>query len=235
MPVALAIVNPNRSSIPSTAIANSGSQRFDLLAGPFTINDNFIVSPFDDTFLFITVPFSLGSKVLAALNTAGASNKKRDADSKVSKRFLGGAREETAEEYARGVVDGRYNSWMKDQWERRDQYLHARSLATGYAANATLTLGYVTADSCPGIGDDTLHTPIPYYGSPDYIGSPIPTGVADDTPFDVIFLDFFEGDILTALNGLQTGKTYTTSDVALYGPGLHTNNIFEIFAEAKWN
>lgn len=30
MPVALSIVNPNRTSVPSIAIANSGSQRFDL-------------------------------------------------------------------------------------------------------------------------------------------------------------------------------------------------------------
>ncbi|KAG6805434.1 hypothetical protein H0H92_015419, partial [Tricholoma furcatifolium] len=38
-------------------------------------------------------------------------------------------------------------------------------------ATQNLTLGYVTIDSCPGIGDDTLHTPLPYYDTPDFIGS----------------------------------------------------------------
>ena len=39
MPVALAI-NNTRASIPNIMITNSGSQRFDVYAGPFTKNDH---------------------------------------------------------------------------------------------------------------------------------------------------------------------------------------------------
>lgn len=242
MPIALSIVNPNRSSIPSTAIANSGSQRFDLYAGPFTRNDQFIVSPFDDKFLYVTVPYSVGSQVLTVLNRQGASGRKRgvtDHDDgltfePVIRRWLGGDKPETADEYARGIVDGRYNGWLKRQWEERDRALLKRSTAIATATNTTLTLGYVTTDSCPGIGDDTLHTPIPFYGSPAYIGSPLPTGLAVNDPMDVIFLDFFETQILSIVNSLQSTKKYTTADVLPYGD-TETNTVFGIFAEAKWN
>lgn len=242
MPVALSIVNPNRSSVPSIAIANSGSQRFDLYAGSFTRNDQFIVSPFDDKFLYVTVPYSVGSQVLAVLNKQGASGRKRgvmDYDDgltfePVMRRWLGGDRLETEEEYARGIVDGRYNAWLKRQWEERDRALHKHSTEIAAAKNATITLGYVTVDSCPGVGDDTLHLPIPFYGSPAYVGSPLPTGLTPGDPMDVIFLDFFETQILKIVNSLQSVKTYIVSDVLPYGDA-QTNTIFGIFAEAKWN
>jgi hypothetical protein len=242
MPAALSIVNPNRSSVPSIAIANSGSQRFDLYAGPFTRNDQFIVSPFDDKFLYVTVPYDVGSQVLAILNKQGASGRKRgvmDSDDvltfePVVRRWLGGDRPETEEDYARGIVDGRYNAWLKRQWEERDRALLKQSTEIAAAASTPLTLGYVTTDSCPGVGDDTLHTPIPFYDSPAYIGSPPPTGLAANAPMDVIFLDFFETQILSIVNSLQNAKTYTAADVLSYGDA-QTNTVFGIFAKAKWN
>ncbi|KAF8306030.1 hypothetical protein DL93DRAFT_2065823 [Clavulina sp. PMI_390] len=253
MPTALSIVNPNRSSVPFTAIANAGSQRFDLYAGEFTRNDQFVVSPFNDNFLYVTVPYSVGSQVLTHLNGGTAPGRKRLFDKTSSeemihrrfaqdttfeprgRRWLGTPdAPETEEEYARGVVDGRYNQWLKDQWEKRDDAMLARAEAIAAAVNTTLSLGYVTSDSCPGVGDDVAHTPIPYYGSPNYIGSPLPTGLAPTDLMDVVFLDFFESSVLSIVNGLQTTKNYTASDVFSYG-NAQTNTVFGIFAEAKWN
>lgn len=189
--------------------------------GPFTRNDQFIVSPFDDKFLYLTVPYSVGSQVLSILNKEGASGRKRDdlLFDPPARRWLGGAQLETDEQYAHGIVDGRYNSWLKRQWEERDRTLIERSGAS------TPTLGYVTTDSCPGVGDNTIHTPIPYYDSPAYIASPLPTGLASTDQMDVIFLDFFETQILSIVNGLQTAKTFTTSDVFSYG-NAETNTVF---------
>lgn len=253
MPTALEIVNPSRSSVPFTAIANSGSQRFDLYAGPFTRNDQFVVSPFDDSFIYVTVPYSVGSQVLKVLNGQGASGRKRDFEHSYdeemarrqfrrdttfeprARRWLGASdAPESESEYARGVVDGRYNAWLKRQWEERDHALLARAEEIATAANTTLTLGYVTSDSCPGVGDDVLHAPIPYYSSPAYIGSPLPTGLAPTDQMDVIFLDFFETQVLSIVNGLQTTKNFTTADVGAYGAA-ETNTVFGIFAQAKWN
>src|SRR5258708_7557858 len=128
MPVGLAIANPARASVPFIAIGNAGSQRFDLLAGTFTRNDQFIVSPFGDAFFYVTVPFSVGIQILDTLNSKGTSSK-RSAD-------LHG---ETGEEYARGYVEGRFNAWMRDMWVVA--YSEGK-----HVERADLTLGYVTKD-----------------------------------------------------------------------------------------
>ncbi len=60
------VVRPNRSSNARLIYANTGSVRFDMYKGPFTYDDNFIVSPFRDVFLYIPdVPYSLASGLLA--------------------------------------------------------------------------------------------------------------------------------------------------------------------------
>ena len=52
------VVNETRESTPRFIYINSGSVRFDLVEGPFTFDDSFIVSPFDDHFVFVKdVPF----------------------------------------------------------------------------------------------------------------------------------------------------------------------------------
>ncbi|KAH9019351.1 hypothetical protein EDB85DRAFT_1896772 [Lactarius pseudohatsudake] len=53
LPTAL---NNTRANIPNTIIANLGSLRFDIYAGPFTKNDQLAASPFTDVFVFIARP-----------------------------------------------------------------------------------------------------------------------------------------------------------------------------------
>jgi len=56
------VVNESRADIPRLIIINTGSIRFDLVQGPFTYDDSFIVSPFEDAFQFIpNVPYNLAS------------------------------------------------------------------------------------------------------------------------------------------------------------------------------
>ena len=60
------VVNPNRTNTPRLIYANTGSVRFDMYKGPFTYDDNFIVSPFRDVILYIPdVPYSLAKGLLA--------------------------------------------------------------------------------------------------------------------------------------------------------------------------
>ena len=99
-------------------------------------------------------------------------------------------------------MDTRYREWLKG--------MNARASATEKRAADNLTLGYVTHDSCSGIGDDTLHAPLPYYSVPDFIGSS-PPPVSDDAPIDLVFVDFFKNQLLSVLNTLQTSKIYTVS------------------------
>ncbi|GLB37901.1 putative ser thr protein phosphatase [Lyophyllum shimeji] len=212
-PTALA-VNNTRASIPNLIIANSGSQRFDLYSGPFTRNDQFTVSPFTDAFLYIPgVALGDAKQVLAKLNNAGEARRSVEA--------LEGRE---AELYGLGYVDRRYREWLREMdslggVERR--------------ASANQTLGYVTHDSCPGVGDDVLHAPLPFNPVPSFIGSNAPNATAD-TPIDLVFVDFIESQLLGILNTVQTTKTYTKDDVSQYSPFL-TNQVLGIYAQNAWN
>lgn len=213
IPYALSI-NNTRDSIPSIFITNSGSQRFNILKGPFTKNDQLTASPFTDSFLYIpNITFSIANQVLPALNNAGASQRRR--------------RDEIEKElWNRGVVDTRYRAWLEEM-DRRAGMGRREAMA------GNLTLGYVTADSCPGAGDDTLHMALPYYSVPDFIGSN-PPNVTNDTPVDLVFVDFIEAQLLGILNGLQNAVNYTTADVLLYSPTL-ANVALGLYAQAEWN
>lgn len=73
------VVNQTRADKPRILIVNSGGIRFDLVKGPFTIDDSYIVSPFADIFVYIpAVPYHIASKLLNKLNTDPAFNGKRD-------------------------------------------------------------------------------------------------------------------------------------------------------------
>ena len=81
LPPALAggVVNKTRANNPRFIVVNSGGIRFDLVQGPFTVDDSYIVSPFADIFVYIPgVPYKIASQLLNTLNTNAAFNSKRD-------------------------------------------------------------------------------------------------------------------------------------------------------------
>ncbi|KAJ7172261.1 Metallo-dependent phosphatase-like protein [Mycena filopes] len=215
MPVAFS-PNNSRASLPNIMITNSGSLRFDIYAGPFTKNDQLTASPFADSFLYIpNVPFAAANAVLPALNGAGADERRRDETVE-------------AELWARGYVGTRYTEWLEEMYRRDvEQGGEARRAA------ANLTLGYVTSDACPGVGDDTPHAPLAFNDIPDFIASDSPA-VADDAPIDLVFVDFIESQLISILNSVQKDKTYTTADVLSYTDVLATE-VLGIYAQQAWN
>jgi len=208
-------VNNSRASIPNIVLSNSGSQRFDLYAGSFTKNDQLTVSPFTDAFQYISdVSFAVATQILDELNGSNLPSRKR-------------AEKIMADLYGRGDVSARFNEWLKEQWERS-------SIERRAAQN--LTVGYVTNDSCPGVGDDTAHTPLEFFDVPDFIASN-PPDVASGATIDVVFLDFIASDVITILNNVIAGTgvaNFTTADVKSYTDIL-TNEVFGVYAQAKWN
>ncbi|TFK50866.1 hypothetical protein OE88DRAFT_1659986 [Heliocybe sulcata] len=210
-PIALTI-NNTRANVPNIMITNSGSQRFDIYSGPFTKNDQLTASPFADAFLYIpNVTFSVANQVLPALNGQGAEEK-RGLENHM---------------YGRGDVESVYRKWLAEMNMHAERELERRVAANG-------TLGYVTKDACPGVGDDTYHTPLPYYSSPDFIGSIPPSNVSDLDPVDLVFVDFIETQLLGILNTVQKAKNYTTADVLSYTPIL-SNAVLGLYAERAWN
>jgi hypothetical protein len=83
------------------------------------------------------------------------------------------------------------------------------------------------------LGDDTLHTPLPFFSTPDFMSSTPPTG-SSETEIDVVFDNFVRDDVLQILNQLQTSKEYTDADVKLY-TSIMLDQVLGVFAEAEWN
>lgn len=111
-------------------ITNSGCLRADLYAGPFTRDDQFIVSPFTDSYEYLeSIPYSVANRILDELNHSGLPSRR--------KRGPGG-----------GIVEGHafmnqddssatYEGWVREQWDRWNMEQRG---------GANLTLGYVTED-----------------------------------------------------------------------------------------
>lgn len=220
-------INNSEASKPALFITNSGSLRFDLYAGPFTRNDQFTTSSFPDSFLYLpNIPLSIAEAAVNTLNDAGA-NERRSLSSAtgVGLAEMVGQYYDTIKRYAKGDVDSIYQAWLMDMdklsgIERREM--------------VNLTLGYVTQDSCPGVGDDILHAPLPFFSTPDFIASDPPSDVSSDSPIDFVFVDFIQDQLLEIVNGLQKDKVYTAADAQRYSDILASATL-GIFAEQMWN
>lgn len=58
--------------------------------------------------------------------------------------------------------------------------------------------------------------------------------MSDDTPIDLVFVDFIETQLVQTLNSLQTTTKYTTADVKSYTPVL-SNAVLGLYAQKFWN
>lgn len=141
---------------------------FDIYSGNFTKNDQYIVSPFKDAFLYLSdVPYSAASQLVGKLNgdeEAGA-NSRRSASEAVA--YSASARSLEAEKkaeleskYSRGEIDHIFNEYLKNQVrneEERRELTPAQEdlMRLDARAEAQKTLGYVTSDLCGNDGDDT--------------------------------------------------------------------------------
>ncbi|KAJ9091214.1 hypothetical protein QFC19_009210 [Naganishia cerealis] len=118
-------------------VANSGSQRFDVFKGPFTVDDQFVTSPFVSRFVHFNVTARVGRQLVWKMNDEGATQFLPSDDTQRS-----------------------YLSWVEDQSLR-----HYRTAERAQAAfNAEKDTdksqyGYVTVDSCGDRGDDIDHLP----------------------------------------------------------------------------
>ncbi|KAJ7827637.1 Metallo-dependent phosphatase-like protein [Mycena olivaceomarginata] len=223
VPTALAL-NTSRVGIPSLLVISSGSQRFDIFKGPFTKNDQLTASPFVNQYIYIPdVPFSAAVNVLPELNRAGAE------------RLWPGEDELEGEEkslqmrmwrHERKVEHG-YVEWLEDMHRRYHEHSNA-------VAEESRTVGYVTTDSCPGVGDDTLHTPLPAYGIPDFIASRTPIVSGPDALIDLIFVDFIQAQVIRTLNEVQTARAYSRADARVYS-GVKSNEVLGLYASVAWN
>lgn len=155
LPTVISTSNPDRQGVASIVLANSGSQRADLYAGDFTKNDQYIVSPFLDAFLYIKdVPYQYAQQVVGQLNKAGAYRRSISSGSPLHQTLFSSDEPRTDESYAQGEVEPIYQAWRQSQFRAATEE-QRRSLAQLDArADEQATLGYVTSDDAGNDGDD---------------------------------------------------------------------------------
>ncbi|CAD6582218.1 MAG: hypothetical protein TREMPRED_003238 [Tremellales sp. Tagirdzhanova-0007] len=202
-------------------IAQAGSLRFDVFQGGFDRNDELTVSPFENHFLYIPLQASLARKVTDQLNLAGPSKLHAKASS---------SRNEDER------VERIYREWLSSQWEYHvGEESKREAQVIWFKAPPVLTMGYVTRDTCPGIGDDIEHIPVPYSGlQPAFVCTPFPSEVGDDEKIDVGILSFSLDDFLAAVNTLDPELQISAQDVKPYAEHVAVNNMWGKYATMAW-
>lgn len=231
IPTALAatVVNKSRADIPRLIIINTGSIRFDLVQGPFTYDDSYIVSPFDDRFQYIpNVPYAQASQVIGILNAGPNQKRKRDltpSDLGIVDPFNGDD----------GCIDPTLYrpSSRKQGLKPRSRSITRRQAPTPLQ----LTPGYTTKDDFGTDGDDTPHSAIPRYPVANDVqaNASFPTDGSEPKTVDLVFLDFIaKGYIIPALN--RVGGSYSLADVMMYmPPDFSTQDYLPEYAKKFWS
>ncbi|KAF8940963.1 hypothetical protein BGZ58_003695 [Dissophora ornata] len=67
---------------------------------------------------------------------------------------------------------------------------------------------------------------------PNYVSSPMPTGLGDDDMVDVAWLSFFTNTIMPIFQKFDPNNTYTAQT---YRAGITTNEMWPIYVKANWN
>ncbi|EWC47769.1 hypothetical protein DRE_02969 [Drechslerella stenobrocha 248] len=209
------VVNEERKSTPRMIFVNTGGIRFDLFKGPFSYDDSFIVAPFTNQFQYIPdVPYALAEKLLDLLN-AGAPQK-RDMD-REHRSFL-----------PRSVdacpLDG---AQFTANIVKRQTIVRRQEIVTS---------GYVTTDDFGSDGDDTPHSPIPFFRTTNDVMAKggFPEDGSNPETVDVVFYDFIQSFVLVAMD--KMGAKYTTADVKGYLPKSFTSNdVLPEYARRFWS
>ncbi|KAK2768377.1 hypothetical protein FQN54_000232 [Arachnomyces sp. PD_36] len=211
------VVNETRADVPRLITLNTGSIRFDLVKGPFTYDDSYIVSPFPNAFQFIPdVPYSQASQVLQILNNGPHQKRAMDVET-----YTFSSDDEVC-------ADPPYTTTV----EKRE-FLEQQSLAR---RQVTLSPGHTTVDDFGDDGDDTPHTSIPYHAQPNDFQAQVafPEDGSDPETVDMVFIDFIGVDyVLPALN--EVGGDYTEEDIQYYLPeDFTTNSYIQEYAKIAW-
>ncbi|KIJ33527.1 hypothetical protein M422DRAFT_35441 [Sphaerobolus stellatus SS14] len=204
-------LSSTRGDIPAMFVANSGVLRYDVFKGSFTRNDQYIVSPFQNTFEYVqNISRSVAAQVVDELNRSGLPS--------LEKLYSENTSIDQADPFEV------YSRWLQGQWERWN--------SEPSSSTENLTLGYVTTDACPGAGDDVPHQPVPHYPLPPFIGSDLP----NTDYMDLVFVSFIRDSVLIVINEINAGNVpnVTDADVKPYTQ-LAVDNVFGLYASMVWS
>ncbi|KAK9456738.1 Metallo-dependent phosphatase-like protein [Dipodascopsis uninucleata] len=178
---------------------NSGSLRYDMYGGVFTLDSSFIVSPFENAWLvFSDMPYSIAKRILGRLNA-------------LDYIFM-----ELTTPISRTMLVRELNLGNTFDINVMSSYISSMKVPEGEDFRTT---GYVTIDDLGMDGDDTPHKPYPMYYLPNAIASKdnFPSDGSDPEVVDVVFLDFMKPFILDALADIDRNTPIDDWKIEPYG------------------
>lgn len=208
---------------PRYIIINTGSIRFDLFKGPYTLDTSYIISPFPNNWkYFPDVPLKFARKLLPELNklpyifasAEDGTNDQADLQSVYEANIL-------------RAPEQRYLSYNSLQASSPQQ----PAVGDKLQHDQRLKPGYVTYDDYGDDGDDTLHDPWPFVILPNAVQSEqnIPESADDDTKIDVVIYDFLLPFALSAFTKIG----YPVNEWHSYG-GLNTVQLLTNYVNETW-
>lgn len=224
--LATVVINETRKDTPRLIIINTGSVRFDLAKGPFTYDDSFIVSPFEDAFQFIPdVPYEQASQVIDILNAGAYQKKKRGLE---------------AADFGFSPILADRDTCIDPPLTHHYEGLTRRSKQGGRLIrrqSTSPTPGYTTTDDFGTDGDDTVHSRIPDYPQPNDLqaNASFPLDGSMPETVDLVFLDFIASYIVNALNQPDVGGDFSLDQVSYYmDKSFTTNSYLPAYAKIAW-
>jgi 2',3'-cyclic-nucleotide 2'-phosphodiesterase (5'-nucleotidase family) len=208
---------------PRYIVINTGSIRFDLFKGPYTLDTSYIISPFPNNWkYFPDVPLKFARKLLPELNKLPyifASAEDDESDQ--------AGRQSVYEANILRAPEQRYLSYNFIQASSPQQPAVVNNLQYG----KHLKPGYVTYDDYGNDGDDTLHKPWPFVILPNAVQAEqnIPESATDDTKIDIVIYDFLLPFVLRAFAKIG----YPVDEYHSYG-GLNTVELLTNYVNQTW-
>lgn len=229
---------------PRYILINTGSIRFDLFKGPYTLDSGFIVSPFVNNWMYLPdVPLKYARKILPELNrlpyifaadtdisTLGLTTEQLEQGRIVTPGLPPMSYLDMNLPESRVLSYRMFNHYEDKEKQEQEQVL----MAAGNVIPKRINKGYVTYDDLGNDGDDTVHDPWTFFPTPNAIQASqnIPSEDGDN-PIDVVFYDFLEPFLLDVLRKIE----YHNDTILPYG-GLNTvemltDHVLEVWRDCE--
>lgn len=227
------ISDPAREEIPRLVLVNTGSLRFDIFKGPFTIDTTYSVSPFTSGFRVVKdVPFSVTKQLIKILNQE-------------IPQLFETPPYELAAKMPVSSQHSQQHTFVQQQQQQQQPYELNHQLPLSSTVlkeeEPDLTPGYTTTDAAGSDGDDTIHAPIKFYKVPNVIESriafPSSSSSSTDKPpepetVDLVYIDFIEQYVLVALKFL--GTDFAKADTEVYLGGKQMTEVIKGWVREHW-
>ncbi|KAJ5241878.1 uncharacterized protein N7469_000205 [Penicillium citrinum] len=212
----------SRGDRPAVATVNTGAIRFDIFKGIFTQDTVWTISPFTNQFRYVKdVPYDKVQLIMEVLNK----------QTRVLRRDDGGGGHCVDELAPPAQVNRLARRWSASEMAGTQQIL---SEATAEPDDAgEIIPGYTTKDDAGDDGDDTIHSPIPFYRVPNVIQALISGNDSTPETVDLVYNEFIEPYLTLAAKFAQLNVDFGKESEA-YMPGLTMTDLILQWVKKNW-